>query len=131
MPLSLQYPVLLIALLFTHSISLTDGLALAYVQGDTVKIPFTNLDSEGSTRKFEPPLHLGHLSKTLDASDPAEFLVEAPAGSGMNEGEREAELLALPDIEERNTAVAVNSGQVSLLDKIGPLVVQVFLCDIV
>lgn len=34
-------------------------------------------------------------------------------------------VLALPSVEEATTSIPLNEGQVSLVDKLGPLVVQV------
>ena len=91
-----------------------------------MEVTVTNLDAEGSTSNFESLVHeKGHLPKILDPNSPVSVLIEAPAGSGMAEGVIEANLLALPDPGEGNTAIPMNKGQVSLLDKLGPLVVQV------
>lgn len=123
--LCFQYSILLISLLSIHFTTLTDWFASASTQGDSVEVTVTNLDAEGSTNS-DSLVHLkGHLPKILDPNNPVSGLVEAPAGSGMAEGVIEANLLALPDPGEGNTAIPVNKGQVSLLDKLGPLVVQV------
>ena len=124
--LCFQYSVILIALLSIHFTTLTDWFASASTQGDIVQATVTNLDAEGSTSNFESLVHVnGHLPKILDPNHPVSVLVEAPAGSGMAEGVIEVDFLALPDPGEGNTAIPVNKGQVSLLDKLGPLVVQV------
>ena len=124
--LCFRYSVLLVSLLSVHCTTLTDWFASASTLGDIVEVAVTNLDAEGSTSNFRSLVHVNkHLPKILDPNNPVCILLEAPAGSGMAEGVIEADLLALPDPGEGSTAIPVNKGRVSLLDKLGPLVVQV------